>query len=129
MFEHYSPKDSKKGISTYLVAESDEQVYEWLKSEPKLDDDNWIYTPYNDNENNNIMFEIYDNEYNLIGEESYKDRIIRLKGEMFDDELELSDLYYGKIVYGWKLIKEDVKPDVLQIIKDCGISIEIFKEE
>ncbi|MFD0587648.1 hypothetical protein ACFQZE_06510 [Paenibacillus sp. GCM10027627] len=123
MFEHFSPKDSQRGVVAYLVADSDEQVYEWLKSDPKLDDDTWIYTPYQDSENDDITFELYDDQYNVVGMEEYKDKMIRLKGEMFDDELELNDLYYGKTIYGWRLIKEDVKPDILQYIKDYGIKV------
>lgn len=124
LMQHYAPKDSQVGIVAYLVAKSGEEVYEWLKSEPKLPDDIWVYTPYNDNEHDGKTFDIYDADYNVVGEESYKDRMIRLQGEMFDEEVELSDLYYGKTLYGWKLIKEDISPDVLQMIKDYGISIE-----
>lgn len=43
MMEHYAPRDSEKGIYTYLVADSDEDVYEWLKEENELKDGRRIY--------------------------------------------------------------------------------------
>lgn len=51
-FRHYSQKDNKEGIICYLAAKSDEQVYEFLKSEPTIPDgtkygrsiyNNWKY--------------------------------------------------------------------------------------
>ena len=29
-FRHYAPKDYIEGIITYLIAESNEDIYEWL---------------------------------------------------------------------------------------------------
>lgn len=124
MFEHFSQKDSEIGILTYLVAKSDEEIYEWLKSNPKLQDETYIFTVYKDRENNEETFEIYDDAYNVIGEESYKDKIIRLNGDMFDEDADLSDLYYGKTLYGWQLVKENVKANVIHLIKEYGINIE-----
>jgi len=31
-FRHYSQKDSIEGIITYLIAESSENIYEWMKN-------------------------------------------------------------------------------------------------
>ncbi|MFB5758954.1 hypothetical protein [Paenibacillus medicaginis] len=121
--EHYAPKDSQQGILTYLVANSDEDVYEWLKSDPKLDRDRWVYTPYKDNEDDENTYDIYGENYEVIGEESYKERMIRLRGEMNDESVELSDLYYGKTLYGWNLVKEDIKEEEIGSVKRLGISI------
>jgi hypothetical protein len=124
MFVHYSPKDSEEGIITYLVAKSNEEVYEWLKSEPQLSNGNRLFNTYKYSENDNKTYEIYGDDFSVVGEETFKDRMIRLHGEMFDEEKELDDLYYGATLHGWELIKEDVKPDVLQSIKDYGIQVE-----
>lgn len=91
-FRHYSQKDSREGIVTYLVAESDESVYEWLKSEPKVNDEG-IYNSY---------------KYKEDDDPTFKERIIGVCGEMYDEESEVSDLYYGAIQYGWELIAEGV---------------------
>lgn len=124
MFDHYSQKDSERGIITYLVAESDESVYEWLKSEPRIGENGTrIFTSYKYSEKDGETFAIYDDAYDVIGAETFKDRMIRLHGDMFDEDADLSDLYYGKTLYGWKMVKEDAKPDVLQTIKDYGVAI------
>lgn len=36
LFDHYSQKDKNRGICCYLFAASDEEIYEWIKSEPKI---------------------------------------------------------------------------------------------
>lgn len=124
MFEHFSPKDSQQGLITYLVANSSEDVYEWFKKEPQLPDGNRLFNSYKYSEEDNKVFELYDDKYNIIGEENFKEKMIRLGGEMFDEDRELNDLYYGLTLYGWELVKEGVKPDALQMIKDYGIQIE-----
>ncbi len=124
IFEHFAPKDSKQGIFTYLIAESDKQVYEWLASNPTLKDGRWIITSWKDYEKDEEIHEIYDENYNVIGEESFKQRMIRLNGEINDEEVELNDLYYGKTLYGWKLIKENITKLEIKLLNDTGISLE-----
>lgn len=125
MLEHYAQKGSEKGILTYLAAQSDEEVYEWLKSDPTLKDERSLYTSYKDNENDEKVFEIYDDNYEVVGEEAFKERMIRLKGDLHDEDADFSDLYYGKTLIGWKLVKEDVTEQDIKIIQDAGISLEI----
>ena len=125
MLEHYAQRGSEKGIFTYLAAQSDEEVYEWLKSDPTLRDERSLYTSYKDNENDEKVFEIYDNNYEVVGEETFKERMIRLKGDLYDEDADFSDLYYGKTLIGWKLAKEDVTEQEIKIIQDAGISLEV----
>jgi hypothetical protein len=131
ILEHFSQKGSKRGIFTYLFANSNEEVYEWLKTNPTLKDGRWVVVCYEDSEKDGDTFEIYDNDYNIIGTETFKEKMIRLHGDLYDEDAELCDedaelcdLYYGRTLIGWKLIKEDVKPDVLKIISDYNIAIE-----
>lgn len=43
---------------------------------------------------------------------------------MFDKEVELNDLYYGKTLYGWELVCEDVKEeDILNAQNNLKINI------
>jgi len=110
-FKFYAPKDSKEGILTYLVAENDEQVYEWIKTEP---DGVYVSWMYKDNP---------EGEYGEY-EEGFKERIIACRGDMYDDESEVSDLYYGATQYGWTLVKEDINyVDVIQAKNSLGIKI------
>ena len=37
-FSHCAPKDSKQGIKALILAENDEQVYNWIASEPKTNE-------------------------------------------------------------------------------------------
>jgi len=36
-FVHHAPKDDEEGIFNYLVANSVEDVYEWLKSDLRIE--------------------------------------------------------------------------------------------
>jgi hypothetical protein len=124
MMEHYAPKDSEKGIHTYLAANSDEEVYEWLKSEPILKDGRQIYLPWGMSEEDGEEFEIYDNNYEVIGTETFKDKMIRIKGDMNDEDVELTDLYYGRTLVGWDLVKENISGEELGFLASAGISLE-----
>lgn len=105
---HYAPKDSKEGIICYLLTESNEKVYEWIKSEPKIEGCE-LYNSW-----------MYDDDPN---EEGFKERIIKCNGDMYDDESEVYDLYYGATQYGWRLIKENISEETVLIIKACGIKV------
>lgn len=49
--------------------------------------------------------------------------MIRLKGEL-NDEVELTDLYYGMTLVGWSMVKSDIPSEQIELLKDTGISIE-----
>ena len=125
MFDHYSPKDSQRGIVTYILADTDEEVYEWFKSEPtiKLTSDmlfnSWKY--YEEERE----YDVWDDKFNIIGTETFKERMLRLGGEMFDDEAEVSDAYYGVTHYGWELHKENIDNLSADVLVELGIAIKI----
>lgn len=121
-FRHYSPKDSEYGIKGYIVAKDDEEVYEFIKSEPEVNDEG-LYNSYQDNENDEEEFDIYDDNYNVIGTESFKDRMIRIHGEMYDDEAEVSDLYYGVTQYGWSCLIENITDQDISGLRYLGILV------
>lgn len=128
--EHFAPKDSQQGIYTYLVANSDEEVYEWLKLEKELKDGRKIYVSYDlYEEDEEEKREIYDENYNVIGEESFKERMIRLKGNLNDEDVDMSDSYYGITLMGWSIIKEDVLDNDIEVLLRAGVAIELTKEE
>ncbi len=118
-FSHHAPKDREEGIKCLLLAKNDEQVYEWIKSEPEING-NTLYNSWKDSEEENEDFEIYDNNFNLIGNERFKEKIIRLKGQMNDDDYDFSDAYYGITLYGWSLLKENTNSNYSELI-DLGI--------
>lgn len=111
-FEHYSQKDSKEGIATYLLAESDEQVYEWIDSNKK-------YGMYSDNESDKTA----------LNDIPFKQSIIDSKGCMYNDyylDIYCTDLYYGKTFFGWEEIATDIKQDEISVIKGLGISLDTY---
>ncbi len=110
-FKHYSPKDSKDGILTYLLANTDEEVYSWIRSEPEDICVSWMY--YDD-----VDDESYD--------EDFKDRIINCCGDMYDEESEVSDLYYGATQYGWECVKEDISDNCVNSLMWAGIKVHTF---
>ena len=117
LFSNTAPKDSKEGIVTYLLANSEEEVYHFI-------DKNHNYECWKDREEEGETFEIYDDDYNKIGTETFKEKILRLKGEMNDEDNNFSDAYYGITLYGWELVTEDTTIDfteliALDVVKNC----------
>lgn len=106
LFSHTAPKDTEIGIKCLLLAENDEQVYEYIRSEPKLSDHDWLFNGWEEKESN----------YGV----EFKNKIISIKGEMFDDEYDYSDAFYGIKLFGWELLKENITADYSELI-DLGV--------
>jgi len=103
-FSHHAPKGAECGIKCLLLAENDEQVYEWIKQEPEVDGET-----------------LYNNwETNEVDDAEFKQKIISIKGEMFDDEYDYSDSYYGITLLGWELVKENTLSDYTELF-DAGV--------
>ncbi len=49
--------------------------------------------------------------------ENFKERMLRLKGEIEDDSIDFSDSYYGITLLGWELLKENVTTDYSELIE------------
>lgn len=118
LFDHYSQKDSKRGIACYLFASSDEEVYEWIKSEPEIG--NGDYQPCISGTLLNGWAD-YEEEENNDDEGNFKDRIIECKGRMFDEYYEPSDLYYGDTEYGGEWVS-DVDDNFKQQLIDLDMA-------
>ncbi len=122
IFSHHSPKDSKQGIKTLLLAENDEQVYNWICSEPEIEGDK-LFNSWK--ENDKVTFDDLDeDEWEWLDDngnpELFKDRMLRMEGEIDDDTIDFSDAYYGITLYGWELAKENVTSDYTELI-ECGL--------
>lgn len=113
-FLHASPKDTEYGMKCLLLAENDEQVYEWIKSEPELTD-GALYNNWECNEDEE--FDIYNDNYEIVGKETFKEKMIRLGGEINDEDYDFSDAYYGITLFGWSLLKENVTTDYSELIE------------
>lgn len=122
-FSHHGPKNSEKGIKTYLLANTDDEVYEWFKTakDPDFPNSQWMFPYWDDEETEQEVFDVYDDKYNAIGTETYKEKIIRLKGNINDDEVDFTDSYYGITLYGWEFISE-VDEAQSEILLKLGIA-------
>lgn len=116
-FRHYAPKDSKEGIVCYLVAETSEQIYEFLKTDPTIPDG----TKYG--RSIYVSWKYKDNPENEEYDEKHRQRLIECCGEMYDDAAEVCDLYYGLTHYGWKCICEDFRESEVDTLKSYGIVV------
>lgn len=127
-FSHTAPKDQKRGIECLLLAENEEQVYNWLKSDPKLKNTH-IFTCWEDKEllkynpDEDVFVDEDGDEYEEYFTDSdgnpvdFKTKIISIKGEINDEDYDFSDAYYGITLYGWELLKENVTTDYSELIE------------
>jgi hypothetical protein len=106
-FSHTAPKDTEEGIKGYLLAENEEQVYNYV-------DEKFNYGCWKDNDEDEDRepINIYDEDYNVIGTETFKEYILRIKGQMNDEDYDYSDTYYGITLLGWELVEENVNIDI-----------------
>ena len=101
LVQHFSQKDNHCSVESFLLASSDEDVYKWVDKKQ-----HGIYT---DKHNEDGKLEFYDIDLNVVVFESFKEKMIRVGGQYFDEDYEPSDLYYGATIYGWeKLNVQDV---------------------
>lgn len=133
LFEHWSQKDSEQGIKGFFLAEDDEAAYEFIKNtkfeygDPLYNYNSWDefeeWNGYNEPDEEgeeNYGFMIQNDDWEVIGMETFKERMIRLGGEMFDDEHELCDLYYGVTRYGWECVGK-IRADEIRVLKNVGV--------
>lgn len=111
--EHCAPKDRHESIEAFLAAENDEAVYTWIDKEKE-------YGGWTEQNDEGDVLDIYDKDYNVIGQESYKDKIIRIKGDINDEDQNCDDSYYGLTFYGWEEIvgEEDETAGRMAVLKD-----------
>lgn len=127
-FSHHAPKDSEQGIKALILAENDEQVYNWIASEPRTNEGS-MFNSWKDREEyswNKEKETFVDKDGDEVdggwwdeeGEpENFKERMLRLNGEIEDDSVDFSDSYYGITLLGWELLKENVTTDYSELIE------------
>lgn len=108
---HYSQKDSHESIQEYLIAKSDEDVFDYLKIE-----DNKDYYPH----------------WYYIEREGEIERLQEIFDNKGDFHEEVSDLYYGATQFGWRLKAKNlpqahvdtlVETGVVKVIAEGGVVI------
>lgn len=114
-FRHYSQKDSAEGISGYVVAESDEEVYEHLAYGAGWKDQE----EYAAEESEDGLIDVYDDAVGEYKRVSVKQDIIDHRGD-FHKEDDLSDLYYGATLHGWGEGVE-IAAQEIETLRELGI--------
>tara|TARA_R100000664_G_C2748558_1_gene136006 strand:- start:606 stop:974 length:369 start_codon:yes stop_codon:yes gene_type:complete len=99
LVRYYSQKDYHESIEGFIVADSDEAVYDYV--------DRKQYGYYSDmNEDSGGTF---------------KERMIKVGGEYFDEDYDPHDLYYGATAYGWEKVSEFDLEKGIMILKELDI--------
>ncbi len=108
--------------------ENDEQVYNWIASEPRTNEGS-MFNSWKDREEyswNKEKETFVDKDGDEVDEgwwdeegehENFKERMLRLNGEIEDDSVDFSDSYYGITLLGWELLKENVTTDYSELIE------------
>ena len=93
---HGAPKDSHKSTETYLVAESEEAVCEWINKEKQ----HGYWFDEDDESEQNMRYE--DDSYEK--EIPFREWVMKKRGDL-DDEEGWEDAYYGVTKWGWEPIE------------------------
>lgn len=112
-FSHHAPKDGKRGIETYVLADSETAVRDRIDEEFNggawKDDDEPIET--------------YDDDYDVTGEETRLERVLRLRGEVDGEDNDYSDSYYGLTFWGWDEAVSISEDDAATLLR-LGIAVD-----
>ena len=109
-FSHSAPKGTETGMKTYLLAENEEEVYDYI-------DSTFNFESWKDNEEEGENFELFNEKWEVIGMQTFREKILSLKGEINDEDYDFSDAYYGVTLYGWELVEENTTIDYTHLIK------------
>lgn len=141
-FVHIGPKSRRSGIETYLLADTDVQVRDWIDGtlnyngwktrhdelaqwddfDPEVEEytDEYGETAYGHPQ---AALDIYDEGYHVIARDaSYLDRMLRLRGNAHDDSDESGDAFYGITRWYWDEPSEDVDSDTIATLIRMGIA-------
>lgn len=116
---YYAQKGSHDSMLGHILAENDEQVYEYLKKDQKLNGFD-IYTGWETEEEDiEESYEEKCEEYYWLEEgRTFKDIVIENLGDDCEELQTYDDLYHGLSCYGWKLVKENAtEKDIIDLVE------------
>lgn len=110
---HGAPNDSHTSTETYLVAENEEQVFDWLAAKTY---GAWTEEPEEGEEPKMRYSEASKSEI------TFRQWIMEHRGDLEDDE-GWEDAYYGITKWGWQPI--EATPDEIAVLLKLGIAVTI----
>ena len=107
---HGAPKDSHTSTETYLVANSEEEVAEWINKEKRH---GYWFNDDGDEPNMRYADDNYEKEI------PFKEWVMIKRGDHKDEE-GWEDAYYGVTKWGWEPI--EASPEEIQTLLKLGIA-------
>lgn len=106
-FTHYAPKDSETGIIDYLLANNDDEVYDYISTNHAfwIDNENYEKEYYENYDEEEYGFKHSDENGN---KETFRQNVIRNRSD--NEANEPHDTYYGFKNHGWELLHENISP-------------------
>lgn len=120
---HLVTKNKYNEIRGYVIADSDQEIFDYLCTEPKI---NGVYC-FNSWNEEDYCSECEDDERlkldceECISLEEKKLQILQNKGDI-EEDYSSNDLYYGKTYYDWELVGEDISSTDKQVLENLGIA-------
>lgn len=111
---HYSPKDSFTSTLCFLLADNEEQIYNFIKNCSSIFEEYVAWCGAED--------DLYWNEETNEDDLTHKEWVVLNKGELDCDEF-LEDLYYGQTLFGWELVKEDITESDQLVLTNLKVAI------
>ena len=126
IFQHWSQKDSEKGISKYFLAENNREAYNIVYGFKGIISDCMTVDKIEDSEEDTEVYEIDGKEYdNTLTAEEARQIIADKGGELNFDDVEslncFQDLYYGMRLDGWEVVQENILDNEIRILKRLKI--------
>jgi hypothetical protein len=124
---HGAPKETWTCTRAFAAAENDEEVYDLLAGTAPAGlwktGDRWpICGRWKDREEDEEVFNVYDEDCAVVGKETFRERIIRIRGDAHDD-LDRSDAYYGITAHGWEIAGEATE-ERTRVLRELGMLLE-----
>jgi len=101
---HAAPKGYEEAIKEYIIANTDQEVFDYLKNESG-------YTYWDDVERDEDTY----------GDEKTIDFIFNNKGDS-QVESKWHDLFYGSTMYDWELYRENLGQLIIEALVSTGIA-------
>ena len=121
-FQHWSQKDSERGITKYFLAQNNREAYNIVYGEG----DCLTVDRIKNEETDEGVYYVDDKEYdsNLTVEET-RQIVADKGGELNFDDLEtlncFEDLYYGMRLDGWVVVQENILTSEIRVLRELKI--------